>query len=95
MSRIARWRQDAQDRIKYTVDYVNWLDEGETISTVTVSGDVPVDSFVADDASVASNGQVILFYVSGGVVRREYDVYILITTSADQTKEDWVTIVVT
>ena len=96
MARIARFKKDEADRIRYTVDYDEWLDDSEEITSAVVTGNVPADNFVVDDeVLIDAAKKVVLFYASGGVADGEYDATILINTSEDQIKEDWVTIVVT
>jgi hypothetical protein len=95
MSRIGRFAKDEGDTKRYVVDYIDWLDDSETISAVTVLGDVPVDDFYIEWIAVDTGGKQIIYYASGGLAEKEYDAVITITTSLSQVKEDWITHVVT
>jgi hypothetical protein len=93
--RIGKFRKDPTDRKRYIIDYTDWLNETETISTVTATGNVVDDNFFVDGYIVNTGGKEVIFYVSGGLSGKEYDVTIKITTSLQQIKEDYVTYVVT
>lgn len=93
--RIGKFRKAPADRKRYIVDYTDWLNEGETITLVTATGNVAGDNFYVDGYIVNAGGKEVTFYVSGGVSEKSYDVTIKITTSLQQIKEDFVTFVVT
>ncbi len=95
MPRIGKFRKAAADRKRYVVDYEDWMNEGEIIYIVAASGDVPEDNFYVDGYVVDTGGKQVVFYVSGGAAGSTYDVTITIETSLQQTKEDFVTFVVT
>ena len=93
--RVGRFAKDAQDRKRYVVDYVDWLDDAEKIVTVDVLGTDDIDLFYVDGFVVDPSGKQIIYYVSGGVAGVEYNAYITIGTDMGQVKEDWITHVVT
>lgn len=72
---------------RYTVDYTNWLDTGETVTAkafeVTPSGALTIASSV-----ILTGAQKISFFVAGGNNDETYRVAIRATTSAGQVKED-------
>lgn len=90
--KIAQFRKGPNDRKKYTVEYNDWLDVGETIiAPLLVTGTVEADAFIVDGYVISSDGKDVIFYVSGGLSGFSYDVTVKITTSQAQIKEDWVT----
>lgn len=93
--RVGKFRKGPDDRKRYIVDYADWLNESETVSTVTCTGNVDADGFFVDGYLVAAGGKEIIFYVSGGITGREYNVSVTIGTSLLQIKEDYITFVVT
>lgn len=95
MSRLQKFRKAPADRKRYVVDYTDWLNENETVTVVTMSGNVAGDNFYIDGYVVDTGGKQIVFYVSGGLSGVEYNVYMTVTTSMQQIKEDYVTFVVT
>lgn len=95
MPRIGKFRKAEADRKRYVVDYEDWMNEDELVTTVAASGDVPADNFYVDGYIVDTDGKEVIFYVSGGVEGSSYDVTITINTTLQQIKEDFVTFVVT
>lgn len=93
--RIGRFRQAAADRKRYVVDYDDWLSIDELITEVVITTPSTPDGFFVDGYEITDDGRSVVFYVSGGIPYGEYDVTVRITTSNQQTKEDWVTFVVT
>jgi hypothetical protein len=93
--RLNKFRKDPADRKRYVVDYADWLNEDETLQTTNVSGSVPADGFFVDAYTVDATGKQVIFYVSGGLSGKNYNVNVLVTTSLTQTKKDYVTFVVT
>lgn len=92
--RIGKFRKAPADRKRYVVDYTDWLNDNELVTTVSVTGNVPSDNFFVDGYIVDTGGKEIIFFVSGGVSGEEYVVTITINTDLGQIKEDWVTFVV-
>lgn len=93
--RIGKFRKAPADRKRYEVNYEDWLNENETLSTVTMEGNIPADGFYVDGYVITAGGKQVIFFVSGGVTAFEYNATIRVTTSLQQIKEDWVTFVVT
>lgn len=86
--RIAKFRKSPGDRKRYEVNYEDWLNEGETVTGVTMQGNVIDDAFFVDGYVVDTDGKEVIFYVSGGLSGINYEVEITVTTSLQQVKED-------
>jgi hypothetical protein len=95
MKAIAKFMLGAEDRKRYVVDYNDWLDEAELLNYVFMSGDVPADDFYVDGFVRSDDDKEIIFYVSGGVVGKSYNVKLNVGTTLSQTKVDYITFVVT
>ena len=93
--KLGRFNKDPIERKRYTVDYSNWADEGETLLDVSftvepdVVGGVSVDAF-----SILAGAASVGLFVSGGLDRETYKVKILVTTSIGQVREDEITFAV-
>lgn len=97
MARIGKFRKGQDDRKRYVIDYADWLNETEIINTVTMQGNVEDDNFFIDGyvVNVTDGSKEVIFFVSGGLPGKEYDATVTINTSLTQTKEDFITFVVT
>lgn len=91
---LNKFRKVPADRKRYVVDYADWLNSGETVSSVTLEGNVPADNFYVDAFTVDTGGLQVIFYISGGVSGSTYSVTVTATTSLAQVKQDKVTFVV-
>lgn len=79
------------ERKRYAIDYSEWLDTGETLSTVVYT--IPVVTtppLVVDATSIGSGNTVAVFFINGGLNGRQYTVEVVATTSGGQIKEDTV-----
>lgn len=87
--KLGKFIKAPNERKRYSIDYNNWLDTGETILTRTFDVTPVTTVPLAVDASVILAGnRGIAFYVSGGVDDETYKVVTSITTSGGQVKED-------
>lgn len=79
------------ERKRYAIDYSEWLDTGETLSTViyTVSP-TTTSPLVVDATSIGSGNTLAVFFVSGGLNGKQYTIDVVATTSGGQIKEDTV-----
>jgi hypothetical protein len=84
--RIGKYRKQPADRLRYRVDYSDWLDPGETITGVTHA--VTPAGLVVDGLVVDPGDTTVSFFASAGVDGEEYKVSITVTTSQGQIKED-------
>ena len=93
---LAQFLKAPGERKKYTVDYSQWLSDGEQIASVVfgvtrqdgVSNLMPT-ALVVDGSSIAGLTYV-LFYVSGGVANVDYEVLVTMTTTQGQIKQDMI-----
>lgn len=80
------------ERKRYTIDYNDWLDTGETLATSVFSvspttGTAPLQV----DASLFSvDGKELMFFVNYGDDDVTYIVNVQVTTSGGQTKQSQV-----
>lgn len=87
MTVLARYNKQPNEKRKFEVSYVNWLETGDTISSAGV---------VSDDAAVTVSGVVIdpvtsdkiSFFVEGGVDGTDYKLTVTATTADTRVKED-------
>lgn len=64
---IAKYVKAATDRKRYQIDYTDWLDTGESVTSVDFT--IPVNTttpLVVDDVQVLPSGLGVQYYVSGG-----------------------------
>lgn len=90
--RLGRFSKTPSERKRYAIDYSEWLDTGELVSSFVFSVS-PVDAttpFLVDASSLSSSGTSVVFFVSGGTDGSQYTVDIKSTTSGGQIKEDTV-----
>jgi hypothetical protein len=84
------------ERKRYTLDYTDWLDTGETVTgcVFTVSPSTGVTPFIIDASAITGSGLMVTFFANYGVSGVTYVVDVLMTTSGGQTKEDQINFVV-
>lgn len=77
------------DRKRYTIDYSDWLDAGELISTCVYSVS-PADAgtIVIDGNVINPDAKGVTFYASAGVEGTTYKTFVTMTSSNGQVKED-------
>lgn len=93
--RLAKFQKSPGDRKRYTIDYSEWLDEGETLTGLTTANPGSLDGVYVDGALISEEGNnTVIMYVSGGLPGHSYDVGIEVTTSGNQIREDYITFVV-
>lgn len=87
--KLARFTKQPAERKRYSIDYSDWLDTGETISTVTfVPSPIATGGLEIDAYSIASPATSVVFFANYGVSGTTYTVTVTITTSGGQIKED-------
>lgn len=91
---IGKFYKAPADRKRYTVNYDDWLDEGELLTDVTVFATVNTDGFFVDGADREDGARGIIFYVSGGTTGMTHTVTITIYTDRQQIKEDTIVFMV-
>ena len=88
---IAKYVKAATDRKRYQIDYTDWLDTGEGVSSVdfTIEDNAATPVLVVDDVQVLPSALGVQYYVSGGVDGVTYRILAnLTTTTGPQTKLD-------
>jgi hypothetical protein len=79
------------ERKRYEIDYSDWLDTGETLSTVTFAvTPVETSGLTINGNSIPSPSTSVYFYANAGVAGSNYVVDVQATTSGGQIKEDTV-----
>lgn len=89
--KLARFTKASAERKRYTIDYADWLDTGETISSADFTVTPATDNALRVDAySIASPATSVVYFVNYGLDGTTYTVEVTITTSGGQIKEDQV-----
>jgi hypothetical protein len=90
MSRIGKCVQAQNERKRYQIDYTDWLDVGETVSTVTfaVLVNTPARPLVVDGIAVLPTTLGVQFYISGGLDNAIYEIIATLTTTQTQVRVD-------
>lgn len=93
---LARFYKAAAERKRYSVDYTDWLDTGETISTVSfaVSPSTGTTPLEIDAYTISADGLQVIFFAAFGDDGATYTTTITIQTSGGQVKEDSVVFIV-
>lgn len=87
--KLARFTKAPGERKRYTIDYSDWLDTGETISTVTfLPSPIQTGGLEVDAYSIATPATSVVFFANFGIDGTTYTLNVTITTSGGQTKED-------
>ena len=88
--RLQKFTKTPDEIKRYGIDYTKWLDTKEVIQNVTLQVDGPDAALTADNSQILPDGKKLSFYVGGGTVNKVYKVYVEISTSAQQLREDTV-----
>lgn len=87
--KLARFTKASGERKRYSVEYADWLDTGETLSGVSFSVLPVTDTpLVVDASAIAPSGTQVVFYVNAGLTGTTYTTEITATTSGGQVKVD-------
>lgn len=82
---LARKNHTVDNKVFWTVDYDNWLEDGVTIASATVTDD---DTSVTVGTPVIEDGHKIRFFVQGGTLNQAFTVSVAITDTKGQIKND-------
>lgn len=84
------------ERKRYSLDYTDWLDTGETVSSwvFTVSPSTGTTPLIIDASAVDTTSKQIIFFANYGVDGVTYVVDVRMTSSGGQTKEDQINFIV-
>lgn len=87
---LVKYVKASGERKRYSIDYSEWLDTGETLTDVVFSvlNNSVSTPLVIDDVAVEPDDTGVQYYVSGGVDNTQYEVRATATTSGVQTKID-------
>lgn len=95
MTRLGKFSKSPDERKRYTVDYTDWLDTAETITSAQYLISPTTSSpLIVDAQAILTGNKKISFYVSGGDDLETYDLEVKINTSSGQIKEDVVNFLV-
>lgn len=86
---LKKFTKTPGERKRYVLDYADWLDTGETITSVTF--EVTPDDLSAlevDAYLIGTPATTVGFFVNHGVAGTSYEVTATIVTSGGQSKED-------
>jgi len=87
--KLAKFSKSPAERKRYSIDYSDWLDTGETISSITFAvTPATTPELLIDAFQIGSPATSVALYVSGGTDGTTYTVDVLMTTSGGQIKED-------
>lgn len=89
--KLARFTKSSTERKRYTIDYADWLDTGETIASVDFTVTPTTDNALRVDAyTIATPATSVVYFANYGVDGVTYTVDVTITTSGGQIKADQV-----
>ena len=96
---LGKFMKAPDERLEYSINYSDWLDDGETLTdvvfTVTPEGLVTAsDPVVIDSHTIGGAGLQVGFFVAGGDDGEIYNVKVQATTTNGQIKDDKVVFVV-
>lgn len=79
------------ERKRYLVDYTDWLDAGELLSTVTFEVmPTTTNVLIIDGNTIETGAKGVAFFASNGLDGKTYKTIITATTTNGQIKEDTV-----
>lgn len=87
--RLGKYSKSPDEAKRYLIEYSDWLDTGEYISTINfsvISTNDGVLNITPD--TIGANKTAISFLASGGIAGQTYDIAVTMTTTASQTKQD-------
>ena len=88
---LGKYSKSPDERKRYSIDYNDWLDTGETLSDVTFEvTPVDEDPIVIDGIAIETGERSVVFYASAGLDGKSYKAIASATTSGGQLKEDTV-----
>lgn len=85
MAMLERYAQSADEKLRYGIDYSQWLEPGEAVESVSFESQ---PSGMVFDGEEILTGNAVIFYASGGVSCQKYRVVVRVETSLQQVRED-------
>lgn len=87
--KLANFVKSPLERKRYTIDYTDWLDTGETVQAITFTVTPTGLAALQIDAYTIMPGSLqVSFFANYGELNTVYTVEVLMTTSGGQVKED-------
>ena len=86
--KLGRFNKTPVERKRYAIDYSQWLDTGETVSSFTLAASPT--GMTVDGSSLDTTNTILTYFMSGGTDGQQYTLDVRITTSGGQIKEDTV-----
>lgn len=84
---LGKYFKTSAERKRYSIDYTDWLDTGETVLSAVFTI-APASPLEVDAHSISSDGTQLVFFVNDGTDEVEYVINVKVTTSGGQIKED-------
>lgn len=87
--RLGKFVKSPDEAKRYKIDYVNWLDTSEYVSSATfatISTNTGTITCVPD--TIGATDTSLSYFVTGGNAGQTYEVRVRMITSANQVKED-------
>lgn len=99
MTRLAKYVKSPDEVKRYSIEYYDWLDTTETLSSVVFEVTPATSPALAVQSSqivVGDSGSLsqLRFFVGGGISGTSYSVTVTAETSGGQTKQDTVLFVI-
>lgn len=94
MAVLEKFTKTPSERKRYSIDYVDWLDDTERLTSLTFSVEPP-NELEIDAHAIAPDGKSVVIFANAGEDGVEYTVTITAVTDGGQTKQDQVTFEVT
>lgn len=94
--KLGTYIKTPSERKRYSLDYTDWLETGETIVTrsFVVTPTTGATPLLVDASAIDPSGKQVIFYVSAGIDGVTYEVEAFISTSDGQIKEDQINFLV-
>lgn len=88
--KLARFVKSPAERKRYSIDYSDWLDTGELVSSIvfTVTPSTGTLPLVIDSYLIGTPATSVGFFANYGDDNVSYTVDVVMTTSGGQIKED-------
>ena len=84
---LKKFVQHPDERKRYNIDYEEWLDTDEMVSSVTFEVTPTTGTpLTIDGSDIDDDGKIVSLFVSGGDHEETYEVLVTATTSAGQIK---------
>ena len=92
--KLGSYKHTTVEKKRYTISYAEWLEDGETLSSVTYAiTPTTTTPLLIEGSALAGDGLGVSLFISGGEDEEEYQINVLAQTDAGQRKEDYIKIV--